>query len=73
MHCKHSDGVCVSCVCMCCVRACISGFKFCLYSGKFRGVVNAADGNDKTPLHLAIEHGYFSRVEMLLECGAGSL
>lgn len=34
-------------------------------------IFNAKDGEMKTALHLAIEKKYFSRVETLLECGAG--
>ena len=34
-------------------------------------MVNALDKNGKTALHLAMENMYFSRVETLLEFGAG--
>lgn len=34
--------------------------------------MNAKDESGKTALHLAMENKYFSRVETLLEFGAGS-
>ena len=42
--------------------------KVCI-NARYRECINAKDKDGKTPLHLAMEQGRFSRVQILLESG----